>query len=62
MPRVLAVLRLMNSSTFVTCWTASSAGLSPLSSRTYNGRFDGFVVRKFAGEKVKIASGEVRPL
>jgi hypothetical protein len=31
-------------------------------SRTYNGRFDGFVVRKFAGEKVKIASGEVRPL
>src|SRR5215813_4508675 len=27
MPRVLAVLRLMNSSTFVTCCTASSAGL-----------------------------------
>ena len=31
-------------------------------SRTYNERFDGFVVRKFNGEKVKIASGEVRPL
>jgi hypothetical protein len=31
-------------------------------SRTYNERFDGFVVRKFNGEKVKIASGAVRPL
>ncbi|MBV8240170.1 MAG: hypothetical protein JOY75_05195 [Hyphomicrobiales bacterium] len=31
-------------------------------SRTYNERFDGFVVRKFNGDKVKIASGEVRPL
>jgi hypothetical protein len=31
-------------------------------SRTYNERFDGFIVRKFNGDKVKIASGEVRPL
>jgi hypothetical protein len=31
-------------------------------SRTYNERFDGFVVRKFSGEKVKIMAGEVRPL
>src|SRR5262245_19207769 len=31
-------------------------------SRTYNERFDGFVVRKFNGEKVKIMAGEVRPL
>jgi hypothetical protein len=31
-------------------------------SRTYNQRFDGFIVRKFNGDKVKIASGEVRPL
>ena len=31
-------------------------------SRTYNGRFDGFIVRKFNGDKVKIAGGEVRPL
>jgi hypothetical protein len=31
-------------------------------SRTYNERFDGFIVRKFNGERVKIASGEVRPL
>src|SRR5262252_3220472 len=31
-------------------------------SRTYNERFDGFIVRKFNGGKVKIASGEVRPL
>ena len=32
-PRVLAVVRLINSSTFVTCWTGRSAGLSPLSMR-----------------------------
>jgi hypothetical protein len=31
-------------------------------SHTYNERFDGFIVRKFNGDKVKIASGEVRPL
>jgi hypothetical protein len=31
-------------------------------SRTYNERFDGFIVRKFNGDKVKIASGEARPL
>ena len=31
-------------------------------SRTYNERFDGFIVRKFNGDKVKIAGGEVRPL
>src|SRR5262249_12530142 len=31
-------------------------------SRTYNERFDGFIVRKFNGDRVKIASGEVRPL
>jgi hypothetical protein len=31
-------------------------------SRTYNERFDGFVVRKFNGDRVKITSGEVRPL
>jgi hypothetical protein len=31
-------------------------------SRTYNERFDGFVVRKFSGEKVRIVSGEVTPL
>src|SRR5215813_12464103 len=31
-------------------------------SRTYNERFDGFVVRKFNGEKVKIMAGEIRPL
>jgi len=31
-------------------------------SRTYNERFDGFIVRKFNGEKVKIASGEAQPL
>src|SRR4029450_4293040 len=30
MPSVLAVLRLMNSSTFVACCTGRSAGLSPL--------------------------------
>jgi transposase len=32
-PSVLAVLRLMNSSTFVTCWTGRSAGFSPLRMR-----------------------------
>jgi hypothetical protein len=31
-------------------------------SRTYNERFDGFVVRKFNGDKVRIMNGEVRPL
>jgi hypothetical protein len=31
-------------------------------SRTYNELFDGFIVRKFSGNRVKIASGEVRPL
>jgi hypothetical protein len=31
-------------------------------SRTYNERFDGFIVRKFDGSRVKIASGETRPL
>jgi hypothetical protein len=31
-------------------------------SRTYNERFDGFIVRKFNGNRVKITSGEVRPL
>jgi hypothetical protein len=31
-------------------------------SRTYNERFDGFIVRKFNGDRVKITSGEVRPL
>jgi len=31
-------------------------------SRTYNERFDGFIVRKFNGDRVKIASGEVGPL
>ena len=30
-------------------------------SRTYNERFDGFIVRKFNGDRVKITSGEVRP-
>jgi NAD(P)-dependent dehydrogenase (short-subunit alcohol dehydrogenase family) len=29
-PSAFAVLRLMNSSTFVACWTGRSAGLSPL--------------------------------
>jgi hypothetical protein len=31
-------------------------------SRTYNERFDGFIVRKFNGDRVRIASGEIRPL
>jgi hypothetical protein len=30
MPSVIAVFRLMNSSTLVTCWTGRSAGFSPL--------------------------------
>jgi hypothetical protein len=29
-------------------------------SRTYNERFEGFIVRKFNGDRVKIANGEVR--
>src|SRR5215831_9794984 len=32
-PRALAVLRLMNNSSFVTCWTGRSAGFSPLKMR-----------------------------
>ena len=31
-------------------------------SRTYNEYFDGFIVRRFNGDRVKIISGEVRPL
>jgi hypothetical protein len=31
-------------------------------SLTYNERFDDFIVRKFNGDKVKIAGGEVMPL
>src|SRR6516225_4875050 len=31
-------------------------------SRTYNERFDGFIVRKFNGDQVKITNGELRPL
>jgi hypothetical protein len=31
-------------------------------SRTYNERLDGFIVRKFNGNRVKVASGEVHPL
>ena len=31
-------------------------------SRTYNEQFDGFVVRKFNGDKVKIMNGELEPL
>src|SRR5262249_17567748 len=31
-------------------------------SRTYNERFDGFIVRKFAGDKVRVMNGEIRPL
>jgi len=33
MPRAFAVLRLMNRSTFVDCWTGRSAGFSPLRMR-----------------------------
>src|SRR5215471_16847726 len=33
MPRTLAVIRLMISSTFTACWTGRSAGLSPLRMR-----------------------------
>jgi hypothetical protein len=31
-------------------------------SRTYNERFDGFIVRKFNGDRVRITSGEIHPL
>jgi hypothetical protein len=31
-------------------------------SRTYNERFDGFIVRKFNGDRVRITSGEIRPI
>jgi hypothetical protein len=31
-------------------------------SRTYNERFDGFIVKKFNGDRVRILDGEVRPL
>jgi hypothetical protein len=31
-------------------------------SRPYNERFDGFIVRKFAGDKVRVMNGEIRPL
>jgi hypothetical protein len=31
-------------------------------SRTYNERFDGFIVRKFSGDRVKITGSEVEPL
>jgi len=31
-------------------------------SRTYNERFDGFIVRKFNGDRVKITNGELKPL
>jgi hypothetical protein len=31
-------------------------------SRTYNERFDGFIVRKFNGDRVRIANGEIHPL
>ena len=31
-------------------------------SRTYNEHFDGFVVGKFNGDRVKISGGEVWPL
>jgi hypothetical protein len=31
-------------------------------SRTYNERFDGFLLSTFRGEKVKIANGELRPI
>jgi len=37
-------------------------GLLPDYSRTYNERFDGFIVRKFNGDRVKITGGEVEPL
>ena len=30
-------------------------------SRTYNERFDGFIVRKFNGDKIKIAAGDAKP-
>lgn len=31
-------------------------------SRTYSERFDGFIVRRFNGDQVTTAGGEVRPL
>jgi hypothetical protein len=31
-------------------------------SRTYNERFDGFTVKKFNGDRVRILNGELRPL
>jgi hypothetical protein len=31
-------------------------------SRTYNERFDGFIVRKFNGDRVKITGGALGPL
>jgi N12 class adenine-specific DNA methylase len=31
-------------------------------SRTYNERFDGFIVRTFNGNNVKIAGGQLEPL
>ena len=31
-------------------------------SRIYNERFDGFIVRKFNGDRVKIMNGELEPL
>jgi hypothetical protein len=30
-------------------------------SRTYNERFDGFIVRKFNGDKIKITAGDAKP-
>ena len=37
-------------------------GLLQDHSRSYNERFDGFVVRKFDGQRVKIANGKVEPV
>jgi hypothetical protein len=31
-------------------------------SRTYNERFDGFILRKLSGDRIRIIDGEVRPL
>jgi hypothetical protein len=39
-----------------------SLGLLRDYSRTYNERFNGFVVRKFNGDRVKVMNGEVQPL
>jgi hypothetical protein len=30
-------------------------------SRTYNERFDGFIIRKFNGDKIKITAGDSKP-